>query len=230
MTNCSDCGRDMLAAGSCTIDKFTLADGSLFPRIRYGSEKPSWRGPRCGDCGVGRGGYHHPGCDIEQCPACFQQFISCGCFSDSSLPSQTVDGPPWVDVETAIEITSDLMLGDPEMDLVYIDPVAICGHVARGPVRAMVRGEDLPLDEWFDVGSPMDGTAALLFIGRSLDFGRVDDDDLDVGRRLAAYATDHDTLPWDFVFVTERGNFKVSHLLGLPGHPPFEPCIYRRHA
>ena len=28
---------------------------------------------------VCRGGYHHLGCDLEDCPACRRQLISCGC-------------------------------------------------------------------------------------------------------------------------------------------------------
>lgn len=36
-------------------------------------------GGRCGDCHVSHGYSHHPGCDIEQCPKCGGQLISCGC-------------------------------------------------------------------------------------------------------------------------------------------------------
>ena len=34
---------------------------------------------KCGDCGVGNGCQHHEGCDIERCPRCHLQLISCGC-------------------------------------------------------------------------------------------------------------------------------------------------------
>lgn len=50
-------------------------------RIRYGDEVDDWgadQGP-CGDCGVVKGQLHVPGCDIECCPVCGQQAISCDC-------------------------------------------------------------------------------------------------------------------------------------------------------
>lgn len=36
-------------------------------------------GSRCEDCRVGSGGFHHPGCRIEQCPKCAGRLSSCGC-------------------------------------------------------------------------------------------------------------------------------------------------------
>ena len=34
---------------------------------------------QCHDCGVSEGEFHHPGCDMERCPFCGDQLISCGC-------------------------------------------------------------------------------------------------------------------------------------------------------
>lgn len=55
--------------------------GQTFQRIPYGRE-PGWpRGPRreCHDCCVISGELHVPGCDMERCPSCRQQLITCLC-------------------------------------------------------------------------------------------------------------------------------------------------------
>jgi TIR domain len=57
-----------------------------FDRIRYGKET-DWKRykikppPLCHDCATLIGQYHVSSCDMEQCPACDGQRISCGCQS-----------------------------------------------------------------------------------------------------------------------------------------------------
>lgn len=58
-----------------------MIDGREFVRIGYGSEQEDWdadHGP-CHDCGVKKGQRHVMGCDIERCPRCGGQVISCEC-------------------------------------------------------------------------------------------------------------------------------------------------------
>lgn len=77
MAKCNNCEQEMKIAKTCLIEKFSIT------RLKYGQgdevkyiTKESH--PTCHDCNVEWGGYHHFGCDMENCPICGEQLIGCG--------------------------------------------------------------------------------------------------------------------------------------------------------
>ena len=60
-----------------------LIKGQLYSPILFGEEEDCWgdveEDDTCGDCGCAVGQQHYENCDIERCPACGLQFISCDC-------------------------------------------------------------------------------------------------------------------------------------------------------
>lgn len=76
---CGDCGQYMLEADGCTCSHIKL-NGKTYERIKCGEGRHSLENiERCGDCGAKVSHYHHGGCDLETCPRCGMQLISCDC-------------------------------------------------------------------------------------------------------------------------------------------------------
>jgi hypothetical protein len=59
-------------------------NGEDFERVRYGNESDDWGAYErpCHDCGGIKGEYHVPSCDVERCPKCGGQAISCDCLDE----------------------------------------------------------------------------------------------------------------------------------------------------
>ena len=80
MAICQYCNSEMRVADGCSEATIVMADGVTYEPIRYGDERGEpWTRERCGDCNVLLGRVHHHGCDIEDCPRCHRQDITCGC-------------------------------------------------------------------------------------------------------------------------------------------------------
>lgn len=72
---CKFCEKEMTEGAGCVSVPVVVVGVSLLP-IPYRGDGA------CHDCGVLPGQFHHPGCDMEECPHCHGQAFSCSCEVD----------------------------------------------------------------------------------------------------------------------------------------------------
>lgn len=80
MAICDSCDQEMTTAKECTFNAIRFPDGKWMLRS---SEHFDEKSGRCHDCNVIHGRIHHYGCDVERCPMCGDQLISCDCLGES---------------------------------------------------------------------------------------------------------------------------------------------------
>ncbi len=91
MAQCELCLLEMTNDDVTCVPTAVLTNTGVFAPTPFGRERVrGWKSVRCGDCGTRRGGFHHRGCDMEECPRCFGQLISCGC-DESELTADDVE-------------------------------------------------------------------------------------------------------------------------------------------
>jgi len=78
MVRCCDCMEEMLEVDSCSSNfRCIKINGEIYVRDTTEFDFND----RCHDCGIENkiGNIHHFGCDVERCPKCKGQLISCSC-------------------------------------------------------------------------------------------------------------------------------------------------------
>jgi hypothetical protein len=89
MTVCDDCHQEMDIAQGCSGKKYLVAFSNKTGNIKSWLRNADYgdNNERCATCGrVNKpGNIHHFGCDIERCPVCHCQLISCECFDGLDL-------------------------------------------------------------------------------------------------------------------------------------------------
>jgi hypothetical protein len=138
MAVCTWCSQEMTTARTCSVSELHRF-GTPHPMIPYGKEGGGWGTlPRCGDCGVRRGGFHHLGCDIQRCPVCRGQMMSCDCRFDED------DGPIGAGVDGNGDLVEIVRLGSQEVivhhteSLPAKDRTEVRGIPVTTPLRTVI--------------------------------------------------------------------------------------------
>ena len=80
MAKCVWCNQEMNEVDDCSGNQIIeYPDGTKLPASTEHFDELSGR---CRDCNIKHGNYHHPACDVERCPRCGGQLITCGCLDE----------------------------------------------------------------------------------------------------------------------------------------------------
>ena len=75
-----ECGVVMTPGNrGCRFKYLADSKGKAYKRVPYGSESMEWGDGPCHDCNASKGTLHHTNCDVEECPKCKTQLLSCAC-------------------------------------------------------------------------------------------------------------------------------------------------------
>jgi hypothetical protein len=135
----------MTSKVTCTVSTLHRS-GTVVEMIPWGRERGWTARVPCHDCGTPPGGFHHLGCDIQECAVCHGQMIGCGCRYDEDGPGQDDDGDadvwePFIDANGCV--TERIQLAGEEVivhydDLPAEDVTVLGGIPVTTPLRTAI--------------------------------------------------------------------------------------------
>ena len=136
---CKICNGDKLKVDGC-VSLPISHKGKQYEPIKVGDPGDFDEGcdldMRCHDCGAKCGHYHHPGCDAERCPVCYEQLIGCDC------EDKDEDGKPSSPVLT--QMTADMYAG--KVDTVIVKNISRIGEDVSQSIEFLDRAESLGIE------------------------------------------------------------------------------------